>query len=251
MTADPVMEQAMGVFAKGFADTRCYTHPCLAERVGKLWQVKDGPRKNDRGYRREEWIGCGASAKQYRDAAQKHSKTKYVVSAILPAGESDEALREDFKSHDFRLNGTEAFMVHALTRIPRPETSATIERVLDADLADRLNGAFGARQMLPEHLDKDSHVRQYVALEGDAIVGMVRSHTVENATWCANLYVREEHRRKGIGRALMCEMLRDDRKYGSELAVLTASHAGANLYPLVGYREIGMLYIYTPKKVKG
>ena len=30
-------------------------------------------------------------------------------------------------------------------------------------------------------------------------------------------------------------MLREDRADGSKLAVLTASHTGAELYPLVGY----------------
>lgn len=35
---------------------------------------------------------------------------------------------------------------------------------------------------------------------------------------------------------------------GAERAVLTASHAGAKLYPLVGYRELGTLLLYTPKK---
>ena len=67
-------------------------------------------------------------------------------------------------------------------------------------------------------------------------------------SWCSNMYVKADYRRRGIGRALMAKMLRDDRKYGSQLAVLTASHTGALLYPRVGYREIGTLLVYTPKK---
>ena len=46
----------------------------------------------------------------------------------------------------------------------------------------------------------------------------------------------------------MTQMLRDDRASGSKLAVLTASHAGAKLYPAVGYKQIGTLMLYTPKK---
>ena len=40
-----VMQQAMEVFARGFAFTRSFTHPYLPERVGDLWVVRDGPRK--------------------------------------------------------------------------------------------------------------------------------------------------------------------------------------------------------------
>jgi hypothetical protein len=47
---------------------------------------------------------------------------------------------------------------------------------------------------------------------------------------------------------MLCRMLRDDRDNGAELAVLTASHTGALLYPLVGYRQIATLYLYTPMK---
>jgi GNAT superfamily N-acetyltransferase len=244
---DELMNRAMEVFAKGFADTRCYTHPCLAKRVGKLWQVKDGPREKG-DYRREEWIGCGLPPERYQQAAQKHSITKHVVSAISNVGESDEDLRDGFKALNYRLGGTEALMVHEMKRIPRAEKPVNIVRVLQQDLADRLNKAAGPRQILPEHLVKDAPVRQYVALANDEPIGWVRSHDVEGASWCANMYVKKEFRRRGIARAMMCEMLRDDRKYGSKLAVLTASHAGSHLYPLVGYREIGTLLICTPKK---
>jgi len=62
------------------------------------------------------------------------------------------------------------------------------------------------------------------------------------------MYVQAQFRRRGIARALMSEMLRDDRAGGAKLAVLTASHAGAKLYPIVGYKQIGTLMLYTPKK---
>ena len=39
-----VMQQAMEVFARGFAFTRSFTHPYLPDRVGDLWAVRDGPR---------------------------------------------------------------------------------------------------------------------------------------------------------------------------------------------------------------
>ena len=91
-------------------------------------------------------------------------------------------------------------------------------------------------------------MRQYAALVEDKPVGWVRSIDVAQATWCADMYVMPEFRRRGIARAMMARMLRDDRTHGSKLAVLTASHTGAKLYPIVGYKQIATLMLYTPKK---
>jgi predicted acetyltransferase len=82
----------------------------------------------------------------------------------------------------------------------------------------------------------------------DEIVGWVRSIVVGNATWCSNMYVIERYRRRGIGRTLMCRMLRDDREHGAKSAVLLASHTGAKLYAAVGYEQIGTLLLFTPKR---
>ena len=139
-------------------------------------------------------------------------------------------------------------MVNELGRIPRPKAPVDIVRVLDEELAGRGNKAARAKQILPEHLVAEAPLRCYAGLVDGAPVGWVSSVDLDGMSWCSNMYVKAEYRRRrGIGRALMAKMLRDDRKYGSQLAVLTASHTGALLYPCVGYREIGTLLVYTPK----
>jgi predicted N-acetyltransferase YhbS len=60
----------------------------------------------------------------------------------------------------------------------------------------------------------------------------------------------KEHRRQGVGAALLEKMLRDVRKEGARAAVLLASHTGALLYPQLGFQRIGQLYIYAPPKPK-
>ncbi len=139
-------------------------------------------------------------------------------------------------------------MVTEIKRIPRFKNSVEIRRVRTQELADQLNTAARARQILPEHLEDHAPLRQYVALQGNNPVGWVRSIVVDDATWCSDMYVKKPFRRRGIGRSLMETMLRDDRKYGASLAVLTASHTGALLYPLLGYRQIANLLLYTPRK---
>ena len=242
-----VLQRAIEVFAHGFCFTRSFTHPYLADRVGRVWVVRDAPRKRGT-YRREEWIAHGVAPEEIDQVAREHTRGRFAVCAICGVDESDESLRTSFKALNYRLGSTEAVMVHELKRIPRFDTPAEIARVTTEDMAERLNKAAGARQILPEHLARDSQLRQYVALVDDKPVGWVRSIDVGHATWCSNMYVDPEFRRRGIGRALMCRMLRDDRAGGSKLAVLTASHTGAMLYPVVGYRQIGTLMLYTPKK---
>ncbi|WP_246678632.1 GNAT family N-acetyltransferase [Mesorhizobium sp. B2-4-17] len=78
-----------------------------------------------------------------------------------------------------------------------------------------------------------------MAVEGDDIVGRVRSVNAVGATWCADMYVEPSQRRRGIGKALMVR--------GSRCSVLMATHAGALLYPSMGYERIGMLLIFGPR----
>jgi hypothetical protein len=46
------------------------------------------------------------------------------------------------------------------------------------------------------------------------------------------------------------KMLHDDLAHGAICSVLTASHAGALLYPRVGYELTGELLLYMPSKPK-
>ena len=205
-----VLHHAIEVFARGFCFTRSFTHPYLAERVGEIWVVRDAPRKRGE-YRREEWIAHGVTPELIDETARKHTRGRFAVCAIYGVDESDQRLRTGFKALNYRLGGTEPIMVHELKRIPRFDSPVEIVRVTTADLAERVNKAARARQILPEHLAKDSPLRQYVALVGDKPVGWVRSIDVAQATWCADMYVIPEFRRRGIARAMMAQMLRDDR----------------------------------------
>ena len=247
--ADPgrLLDTALEVFARGICVPRSFTHPYLAERVEGLWVTRDAPRKRGR-YRREEWVAHGVTPGQTVEIVRRHTRGRHAVCAICATGESDEPMRAGYRALDHRLGFTEPIMVHHLRRIPRLTSPIKIVRVLDPALANKVNKAVRRRQILPEHLDADAPLRMYAALEDGDPAGWVTSIDVAGATWCANLYVKPEFRRRGIGRALMCRMLRDDRSRGSQLAVLVASHTGALLYPLVGYEQIGTLYSYTPRR---
>jgi ribosomal protein S18 acetylase RimI-like enzyme len=158
-------------------------------------------------------------------------------------------MREAYKALGYRLQTTEPLMVHSLGRIPKfsAPKGVEIERVMDQGLADRLAKSARRRQILPEHFENEA-VRQYVALAERKIVGWVRSVEAGESRWCSNMHVLPAYRRRGIARAMMARMLRDDCAAGAEANVLSASHVGAMLYPVVGYEHLATLYVYKLRR---
>ena len=242
------LHRAIEVFAHGFGFVRSYTHPYVPHRVGPLWVLRDDPRKNPRDYRREEWLAYKVDPEEVDQLARKHTRGRYAICAFHTVNEPDQPLRAAFKALNYRLQTTEPMMVHRLAKIPRADSPATIRRVTTRALADRLAKAAGRTQIPARHLKDDSTMRQYVALVDDQPVGWVRSIVVGDATWCSHMEVRPEFRRRGIARAMLARMLRDDRDAGAKVNVLLSSHTGALLYPVVGYEHIATLLLFTPRK---
>jgi GNAT superfamily N-acetyltransferase len=244
------MEFAIEVFVRGHSSGRSRTFPYEASRVGPLWVMRDATRENPRDYRKEEWIAYAVDAREVDAIARRRTRGRFFVCAMVGEGEPDGPTRTAYKSLGYRLLTTEGFFVQGLIRIPKPASPVSIDRVRTPELAAQLGKITRRRPIANDLLRDDAPVRQYVALDGDQIVGRVRSVNAAGATWCADMYVDPAHRRRGIGQALLCRMLRDDRDSGSKCSVLTASHTGALLYPRVGYKRIGTLLMFVPKSAK-
>jgi len=247
-TPDRGIAFAIEVFVRGHSATRSRTFPYEVSRIGPLWLMRDAPRTNPRDYRKEEWIAHGVDPRKVDAAARRHARGRFFVCAMIAQGEPDEPARIAYKALGYRLLATEGFFVQRLKRIPTPPSPVPIERVRTPDLAARLGKVTRTRPIASNLLGNDAPFRQYVALDGEDIVGRVRSVDAAGATWCADMYVDPAHRRRGIGQALLSRMLRDDRALGSRCSVLTASHTGALLYPRVGYERIGTLFMFAPKR---
>jgi GNAT superfamily N-acetyltransferase len=240
------IEHAIEVFVRGFCAGKSATHPYEFSRVGRLWWMRDAPGKNPNNYRKEEWIAFGVEPAEVDRAARKHARGRFFVCAIVRSDESALPLRSAYKDLGYRLLATEPLFVHRLTRIPKPKTAVSIEQVKTTEMAARFGKATRTRPIPIEQLGKGAPFRQYIALDGDQLVGWVRSVDARDSTWCSNMYVLPSHRRSGIGAALLARMLRDDRKRGAKQSVLLSSHTGALLYPRVGYQQIGLLSIFAP-----
>ncbi|MEQ7008207.1 GNAT family N-acetyltransferase [Actinopolymorpha sp. B17G11] len=251
------IDEAIEVFVRGFSFKRSRTHPYVPERIGPAWVMRDAPRGGKAPtYRREEWVAWGIDAADLHALAAEHTRGRYAICAIRAPGEAEGPLRQAYKQLGYRLGATEALMVHRLDRIPRTKAPARITRVTTPELAGRLARATESKPLEEAALSRDAPLRQYVALDGDEPVGWVQSIIVRTETsgdaapmtWCADMFVQPSHRRRGIGRALLERMLRDDRQRGAAAAVLLASHDGAKLYPVMGYDQIGQLYLYSPTR---
>lgn len=242
------MEFAIEVFVRGHSAVRSRTFPYEATRVEALWVMRDAPRRNSRDYRKEEWIAHHVDPRKVDAIARRQARGRFFVCVMIAEGEPDEPTRVAYKALGYRLLATEGFFVHRLARIPNPPSPVSIERVRTSELAARLGKATRSRPIPDALLGDGAPFRQYVALDGEQIVGRVRSVDAAGATWCADMHVNGSHRRQGIGRALLCQMLRDDRQRGSKCSVLTASHTGGLLYPRVAYERIGTLFMFAPRR---
>lgn len=242
------IEAAIEVFVHGYSTDKSLTFPYEVSRVGPLWAMRDAPRKNARDYRGEEWVVHDVAAQDADAIVRQHARPGFAISVVIANDEPDGPTRTAYKALGYRLLRTEGFFVQPLRQIPSPPAAVSIERVQTVERAAQLAKIIRRRPIAADLLGDGAPFRQYVAVDGDAIVGRVRSVDAVGATWCAAMYVEPSHRRRGIGQALMSKMLQDDQARGARCSMLLATHAGALLYPSMGYERIGTLLIFGPKK---
>lgn len=77
-----------------------------------------------------------------------------------------------------------------------------------------------------------------VALSGGRPAGFITAIRYAKSAWIGNLLVLPEHRCRGIGRALMRQVLHGLDLSGCETVWLTASAEGAHLYLTLGFTQI-------------
>ncbi len=251
---EAAIREGIEVFVHGYCFGRSLTFPHLASQVEGVWWLRDAERKNPADYRKEEWVTFGVEPSEVDRIARHYTRGRYFVCAMSPLLVKDEQLCGQYKQLGYRLLTTEPLFVHSLARIPKVAArepiggAFRIEQVQDEALAERFAEASGTKVIEPQYWETPAPFRQYVAIDDEQIVGWVRSVRVGANAWVANMNVIEAFRRRGIGTALLARLLRDDRKRGVRKSVLLATHTGAMLYPNLGYRAIGVLYIFAPPK---
>ena len=78
-----------------------------------------------------------------------------------------------------------------------------------------------------------------VAMEGDALLGYVGSQTVLQEADMMNIAVADTHRRRGIARMLVEELIRQLDAYQLTLEVRASNYDAIALYGSRGFRSVG------------
>lgn len=92
-----------------------------------------------------------------------------------------------------------------------------------------------------------------VALEGELVVGYIGSQTVLDESDIMNVAIRPEYRRKGIGNALITELisvLREKSVCSLSLEVRKSNEPAILLYTKLGFLQVGLRpnYYRHPKE---
>src|SRR5687768_17519448 len=123
---------AIDVFTKGFAATRGRTHPCVVERVGPLWLVRDAPRKNPRLERRREYVALDTTKPAEVARLIRNGGTDGFALCVIHEGEGRRGdIEEAYKALGFRYIIHEPIFVRRLPPVPRGRTPLPVARVVD------------------------------------------------------------------------------------------------------------------------
>ena len=86
-----------------------------------------------------------------------------------------------------------------------------------------------------------------VALDGEEVVGYVGSQTVLQEADMMNIAVADSHRRQGIARRLVEELIRQLDAYQLTLEVRQSNIAAISLYESMGFTQVGLRKNYYQK----
>lgn len=234
------LEEAIDNMVTAFCQGRSRTHPYLSTFQHGLWTMKDGPGKKGPA-RKEEVMVVGGSPRETVAKIAELNLGWHFLCAVDPPGCDERAICEAYKSLGYRKVGTEWVYVHDLREVPTATSHPPVRWIRDAETHASI------RQMASQPRRFRTDGRMFCIWDEESDRGWVSSIPIGRNSVVSDLYVYEHFRSRGYGRALMCALLQDDKALGFENSVLTASSAGARLYPKVGYELIGIMQVFCPR----
>ena len=129
-------------------------------------------------------------------------------------------------------------------------TSAHVEQIAQLEILC-FSDPWSVNSISYELTNKLSH--WLVALEGERVVGYIGSQSVMGEADMMNLCVHPDHRRKGIGEALVNQLVHDLDEQDTRVLFLEVRVSNANaiaLYEKLGFVEVGMRrnYYFKPRE---
>lgn len=241
------LDEAVQVFGRGFSFTRSFTKPFEFVQEGPLLVMRDAlPR--ERRTRVDEILAVSLPAVKTAAAIGEYNPHRFLLCTINGMEDNPKSVKSDYKEQGFRALRSEPFFVWDIRDVSISEPAFDVRQISNLEGAELVKQAEGKRQIRPRDLaESDPTLVLFAAWEDGVPVGWVKSiRTHPHAAWVSNLRVAHTHRRRGIGSALMQAMLRHDQERGVTHSVLLASSTGALLYPSLGYKQIGLLQMFSP-----
>ena len=232
--------EAIEVFVHAFSQVKSRTYPYVPTQIGNLWVMRDQPpRKKER---KVEVITHGQSPQEAKQAIDEAEIGWHFLCDMHSPDEDFKARRAQFKELGYRAISTEWLFVHDLQAIPKIDSNPPVRYVPDEETLAQLN------LVTSEPRNIRPNTRYFSIWDETQDYGHVRSIPYKDSAWVSDLFVEQEHRGKGYGRALMSSLLQSDKENGVMQSVLLASSDGARLYPHMGYQQIGILQMFCPNK---
>lgn len=229
---------AIEIAVHAFAAGKSRTYPYTVRRVEDYWfAADDPPRKRQR---KAELFAVDPDPSQVVAATQRHALPWHFLCDATPPGVDIAGRKAAYRKLGYRAIGTEWIFAHDLADIGTAKCDPPVRRVasLDEWLAIPCS-APQRRPWMPE-------VRQYCLWDAADSFGWVYARAVGEFSYTGDLHVSPACRGKGYGRALMNQLLLDDRSHGLRGNVLIASSDGARLYRKLSYVELGTLLVLCP-----
>ncbi len=235
-------EAALEVFVRGFALTKSWKDEYAVRAFPLGWIMHDTRRRLPR---RSEVVTPSLDAQAVRTALAAEEIGKYFLCPCHTLDVPEKSVRDAYRAAGFRILGAHALFVHDLREIG---PAVHVYRVPDPDWYRTLAPSDAVKRSIRRmEGDKEGRLRRYAALDQNRLVGWVLSVPVGEYTWVSDLYVEPSCRGRGLGAALMNQMLLDDRELGVKASVLLASKDGARLYPHLGYEPRGTVQLTMPR----
>jgi GNAT superfamily N-acetyltransferase len=227
------------------------TYPYVYCRRNGVWIMRDGAGEKPRRHlRKSEVVAWGIDVDDVLSATKDEQLGRHFVSHLLSTSDDSSIVKENYKANGYRYLLSEGMFAHDEIDVSEYACDPPVIRVLSSEDADKIRRERRNKRAIRE-VDLLSHNPQhrlYAVIDGEKALGWVSSVPFGEISWIADLYVLDEFRGRGYGRALMSAVTMDDRRHGVNASVLLASAAGARLYPHIGYKKMGSLQLFCPKR---
>lgn len=237
------LHQAIEVSIHGFAAGKSLYYPYAVRSLHGLYHLADCPPRKDS--RKEEVFAVDRSPEEVVAVLREAGLGWHFLCDVAPVDADPKERKAAYKALGYRAMATEWVFAHDLRDIPAFESEPPARWVRSPE----------EWAGIPQHTRQKRKwvdgFRQYGAWDAAGSYGWAESRPHGAHAYTADVYVHPEHRGRGLGRALMSRLLRDDREQGLQGNALIASTAGARLYPHLGYRLLGTMQMFCPARGEG